>query len=237
VNRTQIETECSELEKKIDYQFKDRLLLEESLRHSSYVNEQNEPGFKDNERLEFLGDAALSLIVSHALMRRHPNMNEGDLSRMRADLVNESRLAGVARKINLGSYIKLGKGELYTNGREKDSILSDSLEAFIAAVYLDGGFEAASEIIERQFEPLFLLIKDKTACYDCKSRLQELAQEKYGKIPSYALICDSGPPHDKTFVARLEIEKISAEGTGKSKKMAEQDAAGKALKIIAGQNI
>ncbi len=233
----QSEMEYPKLEKKIDYQFKNRLLLDESLRHSSYVNELNEPGLKDNERLEFLGDAVLSLTVGHMLIRLHPGLNEGDLSKMRANLVNEFQLAGVAREIDLGSYILLGKGELQTNGRQKNSILADSYEALVAAVYLDGGFEAAVKIIEKQFESLFSFIKESTDSCDYKTRLQELVQKKYGATPDYSVICESGPPHDKTFVARLRIEDVSTEGMGKSKKMAEQDAAGKALKIITGQTI
>ena len=228
--------EHDELEKKIGHQFKDRGLLEESLRHSSYVNELNEPGVKDNERMEFLGDAALNLIVGDSLMRRYPDLKEGDLSIMRANLVNESRLADMARKIGLGDCLLLGKGEFQTNGMEKDSILADSYEALLAAVYLDGGFEAAFRLIDKQFGPLFTSIKKPDACHDYKSRLQEVVQEKYGNTPGYHLIDDMGPPHDKTFVACADIEKIRVEGVGKSKKMAEQEAARKALEMIADQN-
>ena len=131
----------TELEETIQYRFKDIELLDESLRHSSYVNEQDRSGMKDNERLEFLGDAVLNLIVGHMLMQSFPELQEGELSRIRAQLVNEKRLAAMARDIKLGHHLRLGKGELQTDGRGKPSILADAFEAVLAAVYLDGGFD------------------------------------------------------------------------------------------------
>ena len=146
--------DLSDLKHKLMYEFKNTDLLDESLRHSSFVNEQAAPDVRDNERLEFLGDAVLNVVVGHILMKRYPDLKEGDLSKMRANLVNESQLAAIAGKIGLGSYIQLGRGEIQTNGREKNSILANTFEAVIAAVYLDDGFDAAFKIVERHFLPL-----------------------------------------------------------------------------------
>ena len=137
-----------EIEEKLCYHFTSIDLLEEALRHSSYVNEQIDTDLRDNERLEFLGDAVLNLVIGHILMQRNPDLKEGDLSRIRANLVNEAQLARIARWVDLGSFIMLGKGEIQTQGREKNSILADTFEALLAAVYLDGGFDAAFKIIE-----------------------------------------------------------------------------------------
>ncbi|VEN73638.1 Ribonuclease 3 [Candidatus Desulfarcum epimagneticum] len=226
------EMDCSCLEKRLGHSFENRELLKDSLRHSSYVNESGDPGLSNNERLEFLGDAAVNLIVGHCLMRRHPHLDEGDLSRMRAGLVNESGLAKAARRIGLGSFIMLGRGERRTRGAEKDSILADAYEALVAAVYLDGGFERAFEVIEKQFESLMPPPKDAPSFHDPKTRLQELAQEKYGAPPHYRIIHESGPPHDKIFDARVDMGDIRVEGSGKSKKTAEQNAAKKALEAL-----
>ena len=220
------------LEKKIEYHFKAPLLLSEALRHRSYVNEQPENGIRDNERLEFLGDAVLNLSIGHLLMTYHPELHEGDLSRIRASLVNETRLASIARKIDLGLYIQLGKGELQAQGNDKNSILADALEALIAAVYLDGGFEIAFNLIKNLFAPLLRADFCHTDVLDYKSRLQELVQTIYQKTPTYQIIKETGPDHDKVFKARVTIANISAEGEGKSKKLAQQDAARKAHELI-----
>lgn len=224
--------ERTEIEKNLHYQFNSRDLLEEALRHSSFVNEQADPDLRDNERLEFLGDAVLNLIIGHILMQRYPELREGDLSRTRANLVNESQLATIARSINLGSHIRLGKGEIQTKGAEKNSILADTFEAIIAAIYLDGGFDAAFRIIEANFLPLLDSHPSDSNHHDYKSTLQELAQEQQGTIPQYTVIREEGPDHDKTFWIALKVFDIEAQGTGKSKKMAEQDAARKALEIL-----
>ena len=147
-------TDLSELQQKLCYEFKNIDFLVESLRHSSFVNENLELDIQDNERFEFLGDAVINLIVGHILMERFPDIKEGELSRMRANLVNETQLAGIARMIDVGPYIKLGKGELQTNGREKNSILADTFEAVIAAVYLDGGFDAAFTVMDTHLAAL-----------------------------------------------------------------------------------
>jgi ribonuclease III len=224
--------DLSEFEQNLIYKFNNINILEEALRHSSFVNEQLGTDMKDNERLEFLGDAVLDLVIGHILMKRYPDMNEGDLSRMRAILVNESQLATIAHQIKLGQYIKLGKGEIQTNGKEKKSILADTFEAVIAAVYLDGGFDAAFKMITAHFSSLFHLVSTPTADRDYKSRIQELVQETHNVTPVYRVISASGPDHDKTFIVQLKVYKVAVEGVGKSKKAAEQDAARRALEIL-----
>lgn len=225
-------TDRFEIEQKLEYEFNSKELLKEALQHSSFVNEQPGADLRDNERLEFLGDAVLNLIVGHILMERYPDLNEGDLSRTRANLVNESHLANIARSLDLGSYIRLGKGEIQTKGRDKNSILASAFEAIMAAVYLDGGFKAAFKIIENKFLPLLNQTHFATNHYDYKSRLQELVQEKQGVMPKYSVIREEGPDHDKIFWIAVSVFKIEAQGEGKSKKMAEQDAAKKALEIL-----
>ena len=220
------------LEKALSYRFKNQELLIEALSHSSFVNEQPLKDLRDNERLEFLGDAVLNLVVGHVLMDRFPDINEGDLSRLRAQIVNESQLASIARAIELGPFIQLGKGEIQTNGREKNSILANTLEALIAAVYLDGGFNAAFEFIVAQFETPLNIEAVPGMQGDYKSRLQELVQVTSTHIPQYQIIEESGPDHDKTFHTRLCVGDIQTEGVGKSKKLAEQDAARKGLELL-----
>jgi ribonuclease III len=224
--------EFSAFFQKLDYQFTDETLISEAFRHSSYVNEQADGGLRDNERLEFLGDAVLSLVVGYLLMRRYPEMKEGDLSRMRATLVNESQLAEIARTIDLGSHIMLGKGELLSNGCEKNSILADTFEAVVAAVFLDGGFNAAYRIIDIHLTPLLEEIHTLSSSQDFKSQLQELVQVNQQQMPEYLVIAENGPDHDKTFCVRLMVLGLITEGRGKSKKQAEQDAAKNALDIL-----
>jgi len=230
IEMTQIN--LSEFQRKLIYEFKNVDLLVESLRHSSFVNEHPEMDIQDNERLEFLGDAVLNLVVGHILMQRYPDLKEGDLSRMRANLVNESQLASIARKMDLGSHILLGKGEVQSKGREKKSILANTYEAVIAAVYLDGGFDAVFRIIDGAFSSLMDFVARPSANHDYKSQIQEFVQLKYQKIPDYTVVHESGPDHDKTFHVQLKIEEIQTKGVGKSKKAAEQDAARKGLEIL-----
>jgi ribonuclease III len=224
--------EHTEIERNLHYRFNAKRLLEEALRHSSFVNEQADPDLRDNERLEFLGDAVLNLIIGHILMQRYPELKEGDLSRTRSNLVNESQLAKIARSIDLGSYIRLGRGEIQTNGRDKNSILADAFEAIIAAIYLDGGFDAAFQIIEANFLPFLNSHHPVGDHHDYKSKLQELAQEQQGTIPQYTVIREEGPDHDKTFWIALNVFDIEVQGSGKSKKTAEQDAARQAIEIL-----
>jgi ribonuclease-3 len=225
-NHTQILTQI------LQYQFKDEALLHEACRHSSYVNEQGDMDLPDNERFEFLGDAVLNLVVGHILMKRFPEWREGELSRMRASLVNETQLATIARILDLGAHIQLGRGEEQTNGREKSSILANTFEAVVAAVYLDGGFEAAQKFIATHFSDLLETIHTPASGYDYKSRLQEYVQAHQRAMPQYQIINESGPDHDKTFIVQLEVKAFKTEGVGKSKKLAEQDAALNALKIL-----
>jgi ribonuclease III len=224
--------DISSLMQKLRYRFKDFSLVEEALRHSSFVNEQSDMNMQDNERLEFLGDAVLNLIVGHLLMERFPEINEGDLSRMRASLVNESQLADIARSIELGNDIKLGKGERLSNGQEKNSILANAYEAVLAAIYLDGGFESAFIVVKTHFSRLFDKLKIMETNQDFKSQLQEFVQSSQQQIPIYTVVDESGPDHDKIFSVQLEVIGIQTEGRGKSKKLAEQDAARQALEKL-----
>ncbi len=227
--------DISELEQQLLYQFKDKDLIEEACRHSSFVNEQNAVDMRDNERFEFLGDAVLNLAVGHILMIRFPDLEEGDLSRMRAGLVNESQLATIARNIDLGPHIMLGKGEAQASGQEKNSILANTFEAVVAAVYLDGGYNAAYRTIETLFSDIINTINRPNGGFDYKSKLQELVQIDQKEMPVYRIIRENGPDHDKTFRVRLETCGLQTLGTGKSKKTAEQDAAKQALEILEAQ--
>jgi ribonuclease III len=222
----------SGIEQIFQYQFNDKNLLQEALRHSSFVNELGDGQLRDNERLEFLGDAVLNLVVGDILMRRYPDLKEGDLSRSRANLVNESQLAKMAQSFDLGLYIQLGKGEIQTHGREKNSILADAFEALMASIYLDGGFDAAYKIIETNFQPLIVHLHATANNYDYKSQLQEKVQVEHGSMPDYSIMREDGPDHDKTFWIALKVLDIETRGSGKSKKAAEQDAARNALEAL-----
>jgi ribonuclease III len=197
------------------------------------VNEQRELELEDNERLEFLGDAVLDLVITHIMMDHFPQTREGDLSRMRATIVNESQLADVAQGLNLGQHLLLGKGEALSHGEGKSSILADALEAVFATVYLDGGHQAASEVIERLFSGIVSEMGERLGEEDFKSPLQELVQVRFRTIPDYKVIAESGPDHDKTFEVRLSIgNSLTTQGVGKSKKAAEQAAAKVALEEL-----
>lgn len=217
------------LEKRLGYPFKDPGIMAEALRHSSYVNEQGDTQLTDNERLEFLGDAVINLVAGDLLMNRFPSAPEGDLSRLRSGLVNEASLAEIARSLDLGSYLELGRGEEITDGRKKDSILADTYEAVVAAIYLDGGFPAAYAIVQRHMTPYMELAPSPGPGYDYKTRLQEQIQAAHKVTPAYTLIQESGPDHDKRFTVRLEVPGLTTTGRGRSKKTAEQEAACKAL--------
>lgn len=224
--------DLSQLEANLNYTFGDRSFLATALMHSSYVNEQSDAVLQDNERLEFLGDAVLNLVIGDALMHNFPELNEGNLSRMRSNLVNETQLAEIARQLELGRFIRLGKGENQTNGRDKNSILSDVFEAVIAAVYLDGGFDSAYKLVSRHFKPLLCGVRPARLNTDSKSLLQEFSQVHIKEIPRYRVVSEMGPDHDKTFQVSLKTSDIETMGFGKSKKAAEQDAARIALGIL-----
>lgn len=221
------------LEAQIGYTFSDRSLLDTALTHRSFINENSEPGIMDNERLEFLGDAVLDLCISDLLMQKYPDFNEGQLSRMRSLLVNEYPLAAMGKNFSLGGYLRLGKGEESSGGREKNSILSNAFEALVAAVYLDSGYNTAFEVLKKLFEPLLDRGATDMLFRDFKTQLQEVSQELFKTIPRYSLKNEYGPDHDKTFVIQLAIaDRVFTNGTGKSKKEAEQEAARKALEEL-----
>ena len=214
-----------ELEEKLHYHFKNRDLLITALTHSSYANEAKAPT-KYNERLEFLGDSVLSLVVANYLFR-HSTRPEGELSRMRASLVSEEALFQFAKEIDLGAYLRLGRGEELGGGRERPSVVSDAFEAVIAALYLDGGMEAARSFI------LPFITEGKTAEEDYKTRLQEVIQQNPEDKLSYAVTGESGPAHDKRFEVTVLLNgSAMAAGTGRSKKAAEQQAAKAALRKL-----
>lgn len=216
------------LDDKIGYRFANRDFIEEAMRHSSFVNEISSP-VSSNERLEFLGDAVLNLCVSHMLLHRFPKSPEGDLTRARAALVNESQLALIAEDIDLGHFLKLGRGERRSDGHRKRSILANTYEAMLAAVYLDGGFSAAFDLVHRHMASLMNLHHPLDITNDFKSRLQEWSQNLDQGAPTYRVIDESGPDHDKTFQVEVKVASITATGLGKNKKTAEQNAAKEAL--------
>lgn len=212
--------------KNFGYSFKDPDLLEEAFRHSSYVNELGDSHMKDNERLEFLGDAVLDLVISDILMELFKSAREGDLSKYRAAVVNENSLCLVAKKLHLGDYLLLGRGETLTNGKEKPSILANTLEALLGALYLDAGYDKANILIGKLFEPIIKNIDANHLISDYKSRLQEYTQEIYKIRPEYTMIKETGPAHDKTFRIAIQLhDQTISEGEGKTKKEAEQMAA------------
>jgi ribonuclease-3 len=217
------------LEQSLAYQFCDQRLCETALTHKSWLNESAADGRSDNERLEFLGDAVLALVVSDLLMKRFPDHPEGELSKKRAALVNEAGLAQVADALALGQWIFLGRGEEQAGGRQKRSILADALEALIGAVYTDGGFTAAYHTAERLFESS-LAQAGSAAERDFKSRLQEISQARLHLAPTYTVVAQEGPDHDKTFEVAISLGgQEYGRAQGKSKKEAQQNAAAQAL--------
>lgn len=221
------------LEAAVGHEFADLRLLDVALTHRSFINENSQPGLRDNERLEFLGDAVIDLCISDLLMKKYPDYNEGKLSRMRSLLVNEYPLADMGRKFSLGEYLRLGKGEESSGGRNKSSILSNAFEAVVAAIYLDSGFDRVAAVLSRLFEPLLVQNAHDLLFRDFKTQLQEVSQELFKTIPKYSLMDEFGPDHDKTFVVQLGIaNRILTSGMGKSKKEAEQEAARRALEEL-----
>ncbi|WP_299977628.1 ribonuclease III [Desulfobacula sp.] len=225
-------TNLSILEKNIGYSFKDKSLLNNAMCHRSYLNENQDSCSSDNERLEFLGDAVLGLCIGHVLMEKSPLEKEGELSKQRSNLVSEPALADMARFIDLGRFIRLGKGEAFSRGFDKNSILSDTFEAVIAAIYLDAGFDTAYRLTHDLFSESLEKILSNEKIVDYKSILQEFAQEHGAIIPQYVILNETGPDHDKTFEISLNLFGIESKGLGKTKKAAEQDSAKKALKIL-----
>ena len=215
-----------ELEKKLNYTFRNQELLREALNHSSYANEHRSQGLGSNERLEFLGDSVLGFVTAEYLFARHPDLPEGDLTRIRAALVCEQSLHEVAQKLNLGSYLKLGKGEEAGGGRQRASILADATESVFAAVYLDGGITAASELIHRVLLDVEREEVVEERRRDYKTELQELVQRRSNQTLQYELVSASGPDHAKVFTSRVLLNgQPIGKGQGHSKKEAEQAAA------------
>ncbi len=227
------EQELQTLTGKLGYEFKNGDLLAEALRHASYVNELTSSSRRDNERLEFLGDAVLDLAISHILMDLFEDAKEGDLSKYRASVVNEKGLFQVAKELQLGNFLMLGKGEELSGGREKPSLLANAFEALIGALYLDSGFLRTKEIINALFLPYLSKIDREDVVEDFKSLLQEYTQESLKTRPDYVLIDERGPAHDKVFTVALRLNgEIMSEGVGRSKKEAEQRAAKEAFHCL-----
>ncbi|MEU9477253.1 ribonuclease III [Streptomyces sp. NPDC048191] len=217
------------LEGRLGYKLESALLVR-ALTHRSYAYENG--GLPTNERLEFLGDSVLGLVVTDTLYRTHPDLPEGQLAKLRAAVVNSRALAEVGRGLDLGSFIRLGRGEEGTGGRDKASILADTLEAVIGAVYLDQGLDSASELVHRLFDPLIEKSSNLGAGLDWKTSLQELTATEGLGVPEY-LVTETGPDHEKTFTAAARVGGVSyGTGTGRSKKEAEQQAAESAWRAI-----
>ncbi len=224
------------LEKNLNYEFKNKNLLKNALTHSSYANEVR-GAFTSNERLEFLGDSILSIIVSEHIYNRFPNMPEGELTRLRSSLVCEKALCGFSRELGIGEHLLLGKGEDKGGGRERDSILADAFEAVLAALYIDGGMDVAKKhvmnFVLRELENA----NKKEVSKDYKTTLQEIIQRNPEEAVVYILKSESGPDHDKTFTVEVKLNSnVIGVGTGKSKKQAEEEAAKQAL-ILMGEKI
>lgn len=226
----QREEELHQLAGELGLQFQDLTLLNQALRHTSYCNENNLPAWESNERLEFLGDAVLDMVISQVLFDHFAEASEGQLSRARAGAVNEHRLAATASRLGLGNYLLLGRGEMLHGGREKSSILADAFEALIAALYLDAGMEAVKGFVLPLLEEAALGAIERSARKDYKTRLQEEVQAAIHATPEYHVESTEGPDHAKTFhvVMQIDGEKV-ANGQGRSKKEAEQDAARRGL--------
>ena len=218
------------LEERLGYSFQNRTLLENALTHSSYANEHRDAGMPSNERLEFLGDSVLGMVVADHLYREHPNMPEGELTRTRAAMVCEDSLVEVARALDLGRYLRLGKGEDAGGGRERPSILADATEAVIAAIYLDGGIAQA----RRTIRALILGNEEElSASRDYKTALQELIQKESGSKLTYRLVAETGPDHAKCFTMEVDLNgTVVGAGEGRTKKAAEQAAAKAAIAAL-----
>lgn len=227
-------THLDDLERVLQYSFRNPRTLYQALVHRSFAHENPNLQQADNETLEFLGDAVLGLAVSHLLLERFPTLNEGDLSRLRSSIVNERELARISLGLNLGEFLLLGHGEELTGGRQKPSLLADTLEAVLAAIYLDGGLEATIRVVKRLFQAYLDAERDadplKMWDKDFKTQLQEVTQARFKLAPAYVLETEEGPDHDKTFGVSVALEgRILARGSGKSKKEAQQQAARQAL--------
>lgn len=224
----------NEIEKNIQYVFKDKELLKKAMSHSSFTNEMKRRGVESYERLEFLGDAVLELITSEFIYNQYKSSHEGDMTKLRASIVCEFTLSDTSRKLKLGDYVLLGRGEAKTGGSDRNSILCDLFESVLGAIYLDGGMEPAKDYVYK-----FLLkdIEQKTLYYDSKTTLQEMVQKDGKGETTYEILDESGPDHDKKFVVQVLVDGVPmAEGSGKSKKDAQKMAAYNAILKIKNEN-
>ncbi len=224
--------DIKKVESGIFYKFQNIDLLMESLTHRSYTNEDGSCE-KNYERLEFLGDAVLELVITDVLLEAFPDKNEGELSKIRALLVREEALVHVANKMDLGASLILGKGEEKSGGKQRPSILSGTLEALIGAVYMDGGYVAAGTVVKKLWEPAIHSIHNADFDIDYKTKLQELVQSKHKTVPAYTVLGTKGPAHKRTFSVQVNVQGTAAVGHGKNKKEAEQTAAKNALSVLA----
>lgn len=221
------------LEKKIGYHFKDRGLLKTALTHSSYANEAKDRRTQSNERLEFLGDSVLGMVTSDYIFKRYTDIPEGELTKLRASVVCEQALHEVALSLGLSAFLLLGRGEEAGGGRERASILADAVEAVIGAIYMDGGFSAAQPFVLSFIKPSVQATVERRSFHDYKTMLQEIVQKNREEVLSYRVASQSGPDHDKTFVMEVLLNSnVIAQGSGRSKKEAEQAAACEALKLM-----
>nr|WP_320116582.1 ribonuclease III [uncultured Desulfuromonas sp.] len=224
--------ELSEFEERLGYRFNDRHYLQTALIHKSYANEQLRDPAACNERQEFLGDAVLDLVMADYLFCTYPQLPEGELSRIRSELVSARALAKLARRLNLGPCLQLGRGERRSGGQDKDNLLADALEAVFGAVFLDAGWDAARKVLGRLFEGTAVQAARRKSL-DYKTRFQELAQARFGVAPEYELVATEGPDHQREYTVIVSCEgKRLGEGSGGSKKAAQQQAACQALKVL-----
>lgn len=234
VEKPTLESQVRALERRLLISFPDRSLGLAALTHKSYTNEHREDSATDNERLEFLGDAVIDLAISHRLMERFPTASEGELSKLRALIVNEEGLAKVARALALGDLLLLGRGEELTGGRTKNSVLADALEAVIGAVYLSNGWDKVMELVDRHFAEALAGVAEGRSGQDYKTRLQEDVQNRLRVSPKYRVTSESGPDHEKVFEVEVSINpELTARATGRSKKEAEQAAARELSTLLA----
>ena len=225
-----MDNQVSEFEQRIGYAFTERELLRRALTHKSYSHEAKDLDVRHNETFEFLGDSVLGFVIGDMLFRHFPTLDEGALSKMKAFLVSAPSLAAKARHYGMGEVILLGVGEEKTGGRKKDSLLANLFEAMIAGVYLDGGVEAARQLIERAFQQDITNIDQQDLLFqDYKTALQELAQGRGLPLPDYNVVGEVGPDHDKTFIVEVKVGSLTTRGEGSSKKEAQQQAARQAL--------
>lgn len=234
-----VNMDLQQLEPLLGHSFSNQSLLVQALTHPSFLHESGDPGNGDYQRLEFLGDSILGMLLAEMLYLRYPDWDEGSLSRLRSRLAGQDLLADRARMMGLGDFILLGRGEEQSAGSAKDSILADVLESLLAAVYLDAGLDAARKLVERLFAGLAAEPQKLTLGRDSKSELQELFSACGASVPEYRLVEESGPPHDRIFHFRIMLDgRCVGEGRGKSKKNAQQAAAAQALdniKIVEGR--